>query len=924
MADTNDTSELILSTLLLFYKANQDLTSSLIDEETLNEKLECFKERYNTLFHHIDPNCFPALSESVWEKIFEQIRAEVSVKYEYGSTLSDGSMEPWVNACWQSLPERKYWEAYKNKLFYKGWLRTTVGDIDRVTDDILDQCGDPQNNFEPWQRRGLVIGDVQSGKTAVYTGLINKAADAGYKVIIVLTGVLETLRQQTQSRLDDEFIGRSSREDIAVRGGAVEAASFTSVHSDFKRSFGKSNNFSFSSISGPVLFVVKKNVSVLKAVHDWLKKYNYDGTWVDYPLLLIDDEADNASINTRKDEEDPTKVNNEIRRLLRLFKNSTYVGFTATPFANVFIDSEEDEDLFPKNFIRVTNIPTNYFGVQTMLGDNQLSDDSIEYERSPYLCEIDDGEQCFPLKHKKGFAVIQINESLRKAINQFLLCNAIRDLRGHQNTHRSMMVNVSRFKEVQNDVMDLVEDYLDEAIKNVKVHGASPLALRNKTIAALKNTFDEDYSDCGQHWGDVLGCLYDAIKNIRVYAVNTTRRAKSRPLDYVGEKEVGLRAIVVGGMAIARGVTLEGLCVSYLYRSTVYYDTLMQMGRWFGYRNGYGDLCRIWLSETTADYYRQIARATEELKASVYQMKEAGLTPEDFGLRVRQSPDALLVTSRNKMRHSKSVSLKTSYSSYFTETTHLYEDANQDNWSVAIKLVQEIIRLGIEEESIGGKKLYRRVPKELVAEFIDTFKVHPHCYQLADYDDKENGVANFVLNTDVNKLQFWDVAIDGIKPKESSVSVDLGCKNPVYCISRSARISGAGLKNEIIYERNRIGGSDIEGITLSDEQVQSISNNSSHSGRSVKRLAFRRIRERPLLIVYPTMLYQSKPKADRKEHFQPENRIADTPFISYGLSFCEFSGSGSLCSTVNYAVNQTWIKKYLEIDDYDYDDEDEE
>ena len=212
--------------------------------------------------------------------------------------------------------------------------------------------GDPKSE-DDFQRRGLVLGDVQSGKTATYTAICNKAADTGYRVIIVLAGMMENLRRQTQERLDAEFSGRKSEyfldptkkeirnEPVGVGryGTSKRVASFTSVVKDFDINVLKSNDLSLLSVSDPVVFVVKKNKYILNNLIRWLRNNNTVlEQKIDLPMLLIDDEADNASVNTNPEDEDPTKINEAIRTLLALFRKASYLGITATPYANIFID----------------------------------------------------------------------------------------------------------------------------------------------------------------------------------------------------------------------------------------------------------------------------------------------------------------------------------------------------------------------------------------------------------------------------------------------------------------------------------------------------------------------------------------------------------------------------------------------------------
>lgn len=920
-----------------FLATNKGIEDKVITSEELEDKLSGFITHFTT---SIAPLLNLSVSEQAIQNFRDEMRRRVSLEFTAGATLSDGKYEPWVDQCWETN-DQYYWKRYRTLLERNEWPTKVIRDIGKVTDDILDQCGNPQATSYPWQKRGLVIGDVQSGKTSVFTGLINKAADAGYRVIIVLTGMLESLRVQTQDRLDREFVGHSSREDKVTKETKVigvglinplrSPSSFTSIYMDFNKQIRSTSNVSLASINEPVLLVIKKNVSVLKSVKKWLKEKNLQGQYVEHPLFLIDDEADNASVNTNKDDEDPTKVNAEIRNLLALFKNASYVGFTATPFANVFINPDEigehSEDLFPSNFIRTTNIPSNYFGVQKMLGEQGLDDD-ISYEDSPYLCQITDAEEPLPLKHKKEHAVAGLWPSLQEAVRQYLLANAIMDLRQSKQLHRSMMINVSRFTQIQNNIAEKVEDYLEELLRDIEVHGASPQADKNPTISMLRDTYCENYADCsGFEWEEVRNSLYRSNKSVKVFVVNTSRESKRNRLDYDGNKH-GLRAIVIGGLAIARGVTLEGLCISYLYRSTAYYDTLMQMGRWFGYRPGYEDLCRIWLSEDTANYYRQIARATEELKAEVDIMSEARLSPKDFGLKVRESPDALLITSRNKMRTGQDIVLRTSYSSYFVETAQLKKSSNEENIKCTQKLVRQIKERGIEEEQTDfkGRRMFRNVPKELIADYIEKFEVHPRCYQLSHYDENELGMAHFVRNTAIKCLQEWDVVFEQRRSaSDESEIIDLGLDAPLNCIRRCVSDIDSWKKGDLFFDRNRVATSDLEAATLSREEFEELGTKHSEERKEKTmihrlRLKYRNSRERPLLIVMPVCVYEQREQKELR--FSDESRLDDSQYLAYALSFCNFGESSRQTEEkVSYKVNKTWFREHIE---YEFDSEEDE
>lgn len=914
----------ILALKMLFMKNYG--TDKTYTEEELDEIINKIKLIANSL----------NVSEALWSSFVSEIKRNISVKVVVGDSITDGKAVPWVRDFWKES-DRYYWHRFET-LKKISLPIAVIKDIDAVTDDILDQCGNPNDCSQPWQKRGLVIGDVQSGKTGVFTGLINKASDAGYKVIIVLTGILETLRRQTQERLNTDYVGHLGGNNVSIVNSDRMPFTLTSVEADFNKRVKSNVDFSFNSHKEPVLFVLKKNVTVLEAVIKWLKKTNMKGQYVHEPLLLIDDEADNASVNTRKDDEDPTAVNHKIRDLLALFKNATYVGFTATPFANVFINPDYVEgvsqDLFPRNFIWTTSIPDNYFGVQRMLGVDDINDES-DFVDSPYLCRISDAATVLPLKHKKTQKITRIWPSLAEAIHQYILANAILDLR-RRNQHRSMLINATRFTNVQKELAEKVEEYFDQICEQL-IHVKSPGADRNPTIASLKGCFKRHYSSCEFSWEQIKAALPDAVKGVRVYVVNSSKEAKQRPLDYSVSK-AGVRAIVVGGLGVARGVTIEGLCVSYLYRTTAMYDTLMQMGRWFGYRDGYADLCRVWMTDMSLSYYSQIGRATAELKAQITKMRQSKRTPLDFGLKVRASPDALLITSRNKMRTSKQVTLRVQYSSYFVESTQLRVSDNEHNLNLIKNLVSAIVedkKVTQQRTDTGNRILFRGVPKELVAGFVEQFKVDPYCYQLYGFEEESSPMAEFICRNTIPKLQEWDVLIydwsRSSADRSKRLTLDLGGEIKVCCLRRHLSDIESLKNGKVVFERGRIAGKEAELGPLTKAEIAEIKEVSAKNkeleadNRIGERVLYREKRNRPLLILMPVALY--KHATEGEKDFNEDLLLSEDPIMAYGLSFCNFDASSDLArndhNSVTYKVNKTWIREYLDPEP-DEDDEEEE
>ena len=724
------------------------------------------------------------LTDEEFESVKKRLPEHIIHSIGYADTLRSRDGDHQVGWYLQNENDGYFWNRFRTYL-NKKWSIPVVDRLHKTTDDIMDDLGDPRSE-DPFQRRGLLLGDVQSGKTATYTALCNKAADAGYRVIIVLAGMMENLRIQTQERLDAEFVGLDSKytldkkADSAMRNkpGGVglvppfnvdrRITRFTSVSTDFKASVIKSNGLNLNDLKGTALFVVKKNKSVLNNLYAWLTK---DEDVLNLPLLLIDDEADNASVNTSSDEHNPTAINAAINKILRCFKQATYLGITATPFANIFIDPDmasdgAAKDLFPRHFLTLLPTPDHYIGADRIFGNGSEDDwtDRVDGEYGDSLIPILNNEQehFYFFKHKKDLAdsLYELPPSMREAIRYFVIATAVSDSRFDVKEHRSMMINVSRFTDVQNVTADMVQEYVNQLSSDIENYHALPIeqAMKINNIARLYETWQK-YSienAAGYSWEHLLKkFLCKAVRRIEVRSVNQKNGAKS--LDYYNYKNVGMRVIAVGGNSLSRGLTLEGLTVSYFYRNTMMYDTLLQMGRWFGYRNNYDDLFKIWIGEDAIGWYSYITDAFNELKGELRTMARQNLTPEDFGLKVRQDPGALIVTARNKMRSGTAVIVPITVSGRMIETPRLWRDpeiiaSNNELCEEFIRKIEAADNVTREYDENVHSFIWRHVPKKMIVELVSQYKSHPwnlnfQAAALSAFIDEEED------------LTYWDVAV---------------------------------------------------------------------------------------------------------------------------------------------------------------------
>ncbi|MDW9830843.1 endonuclease [Sinorhizobium meliloti] len=727
------------------------------------------------------------------------------------ATLSSGE----DHVAWLDAERKKgwtYWQRYSEYMEVRiPW--TALDALDAATDEVLSQLEDPTREGA-WDRRGLVVGHVQSGKTGNYTGLICKAADAGYKIIIVLAGLHNNLRAQTQIRLDEGFLGFATIADAdelpAVGVGLIDkdtsvrpnAATNRSDSGDFNTAIAAKMNISPE--QRPWLFVVKKNKTILKRLLHWIRNRVADRvdptTGYKYvtnlPLLIIDDESDHGSVDTGEtvldadgkvnDEHNPKAINRLIRYILHHFTRKAYVGYTATPFANIFIHdkgatAKQGPDLFPAAFITNLAAPSNYVGPGRVFGSASSTPDDLPLLR-PLLDE--EFQPWMPSKtttspevkpHKNGHrprwqGEDRVPDSLAEAIRSFVYACAVRKLRGQGNKHSSMLIHVTRFTSVQSEVVNQVAEYVRD-LKGRYTRGIELAHLEGGMRKEYEETFLtgmqgiraalvegetlEDFS-----WSDIRAVIPDVLSDIRVREINGTAKDA---LDYAENDGTGLKVIAIGGDKLARGLTLEGLCTSYFLRTARMYDTLMQMGRWFGYRDGYLDVCRLYTSQEMVEWFGHIADAAEELRQEFDNMVAVGATPKQFGLRVK-SHSVLTVTSRAKMRNARAMQL--TYSGDLLQTI-VFPNRKDDiaaNFKAADRFIDTLgpstdlnHQLFVPDGQKWNGHLWRNVPALSVISFLREYRTHPASFRIMS-----PLIADFIeeMNRD-GELTSWTVALIG-------------------------------------------------------------------------------------------------------------------------------------------------------------------
>lgn len=667
---------------------------------------------------------------------------------------------------------KKYWTRYYDYLSQKpGWSIISVKDMDSSTDEVMNALADPTAD-KPEERRGLVYGDVQSGKTAHYIGLINKACSAGYKIIIVLTGMQNSLRSQTQSRIDEEVLGYetspSSAEQFRTEAIQNEIGVATILsnkeigYENLLQSLtNRDENGDFSkalktgSYMPPYIIVTKKVKNPLNNILDFLTTSTIaeseNGKKVipaTIPALIIDDEADQASVNTKDIEksEDPTTINGLIRKILNVFKCKSYVGYTATPFANIFIPHRVDndvygKDLFPKDFIAKAPRPELYVGAREFFG---LRDEHDNHQITPMPLRrtIDKGRNFLGKGNKKYEPIGELPDELKVAIKCFIISTAVRNLRGHRNKPNTMLVHIVRYVDQQEVLKRKIKEYLQTEIGNYIQYG--DIEIRDEfekiydtdylpTTKKLKIGFSKYTSECDAIdftlvWAEIKRIVEE--KELMVWAVNSN---SNDGLIYKNYQGVPFNVIAVGGDKLSRGLTLEGLTISYFTRAAGAMDTLMQMGRWFGYRPGYLDLCRLFTTDDLYNKFEIISYSVMNLTSQFDDMNILKSDPEHFGLKVATDP-SILISARNKVRTGSDY--QSDFSTKLTQTRLLEAnpDIIRDNYDAVNDLLSslDLYRLDVPGQKTyteytngrkksEGKTFWVEVPGTNIADFFERY-----------------------------------------------------------------------------------------------------------------------------------------------------------------------------------------------------------
>ena len=743
-------------------------------------------------------------------------------------------LEPWIYNSQKIIEETRF-KNYKKNLRTKG-LGNIVDQLDNDTYTILDKCHSP-NSKKNWDRRGLVYGHVQSGKTANFIGLINRAIDHGYRIVIILTGMTEDLRRQTQERVD-VFVKKR------LKGSSNKIEKPTNINDDFSSKFKNIHNENVT-YKDQSIWVIKKNKTVLENLILWFHeqiKNQGEKVLKQVPVLIIDDEADNASIQSlstkhfdewevglelqKKDKEELTEseqkqlelaqesviraINRNIRVLLSLIGSKTFVAYTATPYSVVtqaYDDVKQRKaitikgidfkitagDLFPEDFIIPIRPGKTYLGIERLFNVNKE-------KNIPAVVNLDkkyneDYETLFPTKSGSEYDFEQIPKSLQDAIIHFITSIIIKKFRGI-NEHNTMLVHTSHLIVKADYVANKIQNYVSGLTAKVLNNDRNLLAEVNMCLKKIKekgnNKLFKEYFDLNSSFPSEISNkdLFDTLKaqnnGVNVVSYHSSKDEallhKNRDLIYSDLKDDEgnskyINYIVIGGNRLSRGLTLEGLVVSYFVRSSTRQDSLYQMGRWFGYRRGYEDLIKIIMPNDHILWYNSIYNLEMDLRKDFEKnndpdhpilprnaiIKLSHEINEDnyLDLATRRKNKFPYICDPNKLRKTQNTTISHN-GPKATRLVQLDKKISSKNLKLVYKLFDKLYSTEIHnkfdiskldnEFQKNNNISFTNIPQHYIIELLNNYSFHPK--EQADM----NSFIDFIIQNS-NNVKEWSVSL---------------------------------------------------------------------------------------------------------------------------------------------------------------------
>lgn len=738
-------------------KSQQTLVTNLRNQRSSFGSYEATAESLRDMMRSL--GVVPPNFEADLTAALAYLDAQVVIDITRGRTIF-GTREDWYEG---PNEEDLHWPSLRNYLLNeKGWSESAVRSIHVSSNEIVSVLGDPGR--ETFSVKGLVVGYVQSGKTANMTGVIAKAVDAGYNLIVVLGGLTNKLRAQTQTRIENDVVERH-RDHWTLYTTSEDQGDFIMPYNQRLISPGREAQ----------LIVMKKETSRLAQLLKTIQK-TPPNIRRRFHALIIDDECDQASVNTQTNRfESMSRTNQSIRELLAALPAVSYVGYTATPFANVFINPNVDpnklDDLYPSDFITSLPKPEGYFGIREVFGDFDADADDQNADGLNIFRNVpaDEIRKLLPASESNADAFRpEITESLEDALLWFILSCAERLRRGQENSHMTMLVHTSS-RVIQHAAMaEAVGEWLEDNADDLRLGEGTAWDRAHQVWEREIGLVDTVEASIPISPDALLNEIDEVLKRLELVVENNPSDTR---LDYSSEPKI---YVVVGGTILSRGLTLEGLSVSFFLRNSTQYDSLLQMGRWFGFRSGYEDLPRLWTSAGLIEKFRSLARIEDEIRQEFEIYAKEGVTPLDVAVKVRKIP-GMAITAASKMR--SAVRASVSLSGRHIQTIrfdHRDESRAELNWTATSELFGNIVAAGI---GLNERGFYEGVPSTIIQRFMKQYRISD-----AHYDLSHEMVARYIDKLD-NSMS-WNVSLHQTRDGEPSER-ELGPVGLVRMVQRS-------------------------------------------------------------------------------------------------------------------------------------------
>jgi hypothetical protein len=784
-------------------------------------------------------NQTPEFTNNQLDDLIEKIITRTKSRVNRGGALDKtiiGKKVSWLDderqtsIGWKNDEEIK---TYRQRYFryLKKYKNRSTEDLDKTESStlrVLQNIGNPHGKDE-YRSRGLVIGPVQGGKTEHFNGVVASAFDAGYHLVIVLSGIMEDLRKQTHKRIINDVLGRTENakkfgatliENFGPQQGHKKGVDHITVLTNSANDFNISaGNTDHDLSTSKTLIICKKNGGILKRVLLYLA--NQAGSNNDeIPILIIDDEADNASLNNNslRGETLASLINKRIRAILKLFSKSAYIGYTASPFANILQHRERNREvefdrinvngtnqdfkvcdgLFPTNFIELITPPPTYIGLKHLFRTNEDSTKKIEpifgkiitdeLEIFPRRvdretgCPITERNETDEMKRKSRAATKddmypkELPESLKDAVYCFILATAIRKTRvkSMQETdfhqpHNTMLIHVSRFINWQTETKKLIANLVSRISERLhheprnRSNGIYEILERkfdsyfaSSMTVGMREFLDDNYLDDYMSpvtFDNIKSLLPSTVDEIECVALNSYTKDSLEYDSLTNEQSKSPKTyIAIGGNRLSRGFTLEGLSICYFIRDSNFADTLLQMGRWFGYRIGYLDCCKLFLTEDAIDKFNSISLTVEDLEDEIDDLsRDSSGSPDKYALKVATHPRVIKLTRPSILRNTNN--RRISFSNQLEQSYKFI--IKSDSVAKAYSSVSTLITResnNFQYEELSKMFVYRKATSEFAQELIESDRTYK------DFPGPE--MVNYIQKCNkLNKLTDWTIAI---------------------------------------------------------------------------------------------------------------------------------------------------------------------